>query len=218
MLACLQRYFRDPFSGLTHLLGALLGVLGLVYMVSLAIANASPLQVVAVSVFGVSLILLYLTSALYHLPHVSDEQELILRQLDHSMIFVFIAGTYTPFCMLALKGWLGYTILAAVWFITIGGIALKIYWIHAPRWLSLGLYLSMGWLVVLAIVPLGKAIGTESLAYLAAGGLCYTLGAIVYAVERPDPFPPHFGFHEIWHLCVLAASAFQFASVVLILK
>lgn len=213
----LRRYFRDPFSGLVHLLGALLGVVGLIYLIHLAMTVGTRTHLIGFVIFGVTLILLYLSSAAYHLPHVNDKYEKLLRQIDHSMIFVFIAGTYTPFCLVPLKGVLGYSLLTIVWAIAIGGVFVKVFWIHAPRWLSTGLYLLMGWLVVLAIVPLSKALSHESLVWLIAGGLTYTVGAIVYLLKKPDPFPPDFGYHEIWHLCVLAASLFQFMSVVMLL-
>lgn len=204
--------FRDPVSGLTHLFGAFLGVAGLAFMLArYPAADAKGLW--SMLVYGISMILLYGASAAYHLPRVSDARRAVLRRIDHAMVPVFIAGSYTPFCVVGLGGAIGYGVLITVWTAAIAGLFKSIYWLHAPRWATAGLYVAMGWIIVLAIYPLSQAVSTETLWLIIAGGVAYTAGAVIYATKRPNPWPPHFGFHEIWHLFVLAGSALHFASI-----
>jgi hemolysin III len=209
----IYRLFKDPFSGLTHLLGAFLGLFGLFYLVDFDLGNLNWKNKWPFVVFGVSVILMYSSSAIYHLLHVSDSTRKLLRRIDHTMIFLLIAGTYTPFCIYPLKDSYGTSILITVWSIAFFGLFVKIFWMHAPRWVSTGLYLLMGWVVVVAIYPLSQKLSFEGMFTLVFGGLLYSIGAVVYALKRPDPFPPHFGFHEIWHLFVLAGTASHFVSV-----
>lgn len=205
--------FRDPISGLTHLFGALIGVWGLVYLIRASAASGNSERVVPFAIFGAGVIAMYSTSALYHWLHVSDEVRKILRRVDHTMIFLLIAGSYTPFCMITLRDSYGPSILATVWSIAILGLLLKLFWLDAPRWFSTGLYVGMGWIAMIAIYPLIQRLSTEGLVGLLLGGVFYTVGALIYALKRPDPFPPHFGFHEIWHLFVLAGTGAHFYSV-----
>jgi hemolysin III len=123
------------------------------------------------------------------------------------MIFFYIAATYTPICLIPLRGPWGWSLFGVVWGIALGGIVMKIFWLSAPRWLSTSIYLAMGWLVLVGIYPLAKAMSPASLAWLVAGGLVYSLGAVIYAVKWPDPLPRRFGFHEIFHLFVIGGSA-----------
>ena len=153
----------------------------------------------------------------YHLLHVSDETRKVLRRVDHTMIFLLIAGSYTPYCMIPLKATYGQAILIIVWSIAVAGLLVKLFWMHAPRWLSTALYVFMGWIAVSAIFPLAKELSQDGLYGLFAGGIFYTVGAVIYAIKRPDPFPPHFGFHEIWHLFVLAGTASHFYSIATLL-
>lgn len=198
--------FRDPVSGLTHLAGALLG-LGLLAL----LVTRPPLQAegasLSLAIFGLSLVLLYSASAAYHLLKVSDKARLTLRRLDHSMVSVFIAGTYTPFCVITLKGTLGTAVLAVIWTLTIVAVLKSFLWLHSPRWVTVGLYILMGWVVVVAVYPLYQALSPSGFWLLLGGGLFYSFGALIYAVKWPDPWPPAFGFHEIWHVFVLAGSA-----------
>ena len=204
---------KDPISGLTHLAGALLGMLALVYLVLKAIDHGTIWHIVSFSIFGGSLILLYTSSTFYHLLDISDKARIVFRKIDHTMIFVLIAGSYTPFCLVSLHGTWGWSIFTVVWGIAVLGFFLKFYWIHAPRWLSTALYLGMGWLIVVALLPLSRTLTHFGLLWLGIGGMFYTVGAIIYALKRPDPFPNIFGFHEIWHLFVLAGSASHFVSI-----
>ncbi len=205
--------FKDPVSGFTHLAGAALGVFGLLYLLLYKAGASSPHQIVSFSIFCISAILLYLSSSLYHLLMVSEEKRLILRKIDHSMIFILIAGSYTPFCILALPKPLGWIFLFSVWTLAIGGLGVSIFWIHAPRWFSTALYILLGWLALIVIYPLYQSLTITGFNWLVAGGLFYTLGAVIYALKKPDPFPPHFGFHEIWHLFVLAGTLSHYFSI-----
>lgn len=206
---------REPVSALTHLAGAVLAVFGLVYLVIVGLERG-PWHLAGFTAFGVSMILLYLASGLYHAVSAAPKTTLLLRKLDHVAIFVLIAGSYTPFCLLPLRGPWGWSLLAAVWGLALVGAVTKLFWIHAPRWLSTGFYMLMGWLVVVAAYPLARNVEPASLLWLGAGGLFYTAGAFVYALKWPNPLPNRFGFHEIWHLFVLAGSGSHFAAVALL--
>lgn len=209
----MRKKFRDPISGLTHLLGAILSVGALAWLLWVAIQQGNVWQIVSFTVFGVSLILLYTSSAIYHIVQASARVIQNLRRLDHTMIFVLIAGTYTPFCLGPLRGPWGFWLLGIIWGIGILGILFSIFWIDAPRWLSTSLYLAMGWAIVVAAVPLVRSLPGGALVWLAIGGLMYSLGAVIYATKKPNPLPGVFGFHEIWHLFVLAGSFSHFLSV-----
>ncbi len=204
--------FRDPVSGLTHLAGAVLSAIGMIGLVY-GSWDMGPRVISAMVIYGVSMILLYLASSVYHLLHVSDSVRLTLRRVDHAMIPIFIAGSYTPFCMIALNDSLGYSILVSVWVLTIAGLLKSIFWIHAPRWVPAVLYVIMGWLSLIMITPLWHGLTGSGFWCLILGGLSYSVGALVYARKWPDPWPPVFGFHEIWHLFVLGGSIFHFAAI-----
>jgi hemolysin III len=211
--------YREAVSGGTHLLAALLSVVVLVTLVVQGAQRARAWHVVSFAIFGASLILLYTASTLYHLLPLRDVHREVLRRLDHIMIYVLIAGTYTPVCLVALRGPWGWGLFGAVWAIAVVGIALKFGWIHdievkehiripfyRSRWLSTGLYVLMGWLGVIAFVPFQKAVGWAGLGWLAAGGIAYTLGALAYAVQKPTLSARWFGFHELFHVLVMAGS------------
>jgi hemolysin III len=168
----------------------------------------------AAAVYSVSVAALFGTSALYHrITWASQAARRWMRRLDHSMIFLLIAGTYTPFALLALDGTLASVILALVWGGAIAGILLKLAWIDAPKRVVAAVYVILGWVAVAAFPDLISEIGIGGVAMVAAGGLLYTLGAIVYAVKRPDPAPTVFGYHEVFHALVIAAAALQYAVV-----
>lgn len=208
-----MRHLKDPGSALTHLAGAVLSLLGLILLVYKAVAHGDAWSVVSFAVFGVSLIALYTASTIYHSLTVSPKATLALRKVDHMMIFLLIAGTYTPFCLLPLRGAWGWSIFGAIWGCAALGMGVKLFWMGAPRWLSTAFYVLMGWLIVVAIYPLSQVVLPGSLAWLVAGGLLYTVGAVLYATKWPNPWPGKFGFHEIWHLFVMAGSAAHFLAV-----
>ncbi|MCX6118322.1 MAG: hemolysin III family protein [Proteobacteria bacterium] len=210
--------FKDPFSGLTHMVGAAFGLIGLGYMIGKMSENTSFDMKLSFVIFGISIVFMYGSSAAYHLLHVSDQTRKALRRVDHTMIFFLIAGTYTPFCLGPLRETYGIPILIVIWSIALLGFFVKLFWLDAPRWLSTLLYLGMGWISVSAIVPLMNALSTEGLYNLVGGGVLYSIGAVIYAFKWPDPYPPHFGFHEIWHLFVLAGTTCHFISVLTFLN
>ena len=204
----MKRRLREPVSGLTHLAGVLLALIALIVLLTKAAYRMD--QLVAFGVFGLSLIALYSASAMYHLMPVSPAATARLRKLDHITIFILIAGTYTPVCVLALEGGWRAGLLGLVWTLALCGVALKLLWMEAPRWLSVGVYLAMGWLAVIAASAIFRAIPYGGIAWILGGGLVYSAGALIYALKRPNLVPGVFGFHELWHLFVLAGSACHF--------
>ncbi len=196
-------------NAVTHGVAALMSIAGLAILVGFAVAySGSPTVITAVSVFGASMIFLYVASTLYHaIPNPKAKQ--ILQRLDHSMIFVLIAGSYTPFCLVTLKGVTGIGLCIAVWSIAIVGIALQGVLIKQSKWLNSLLYLTMGWLVLLVIEPLIESLPNTGLWLLTAGGLSYSLGVIFY-IWKTLPYS-----HAIWHLFVFAGTVLQFLAVLL---
>lgn len=201
---------KDPVSGFSHLAGAILSAIGLYYLVRYAAANGTVWHIVSFSIFGTSLILLYTASTLYHLLVVSERGSVILRKIDHMMIYVLIAGTYTPMCLIPLRGSWGWSILISIWGIAMVGIILKILWFNAPRWLYTLFYLIMGWLIVIAFAPLVRTMPVGAILWLVAGGLLYTVGAIIYGTKWPRFKSKVFGFHEVFHIFVLYGSFCHF--------
>jgi hemolysin III len=171
---------------------------------------------VAVAVYGVTLVALFGVSATYHRVNWrSLPARQWMRRLDHSMIFVFIAGTYTPIAVLALQGALALAILVGVWGAAAAGALFKLVWLHAPKWLTALLYVLVGWAVLAAFPQLAGAIGLGGTALLIVGGVLYSAGAVIYAARRPDPAPAVFGYHEVFHGLVVMAAALQYAAVAL---
>jgi hemolysin III len=200
---------REPVSGLTHLAGALLAVVALGVLLAGAAGEGRVDQFVAFGIFGCSLV------ALYHLLPVSPPAVAWLRRLDHMAIFVLIAGTYTPICVLALEGRWGAALLGVVWALAFCGVVVKLLWMDAPRWLSVGLYLAMGWVAVVAISAIFEAVPPGGIAWILGGGLVYSAGAVIYGLKWPNIKPGVFGFHELWHLFVLGGSACHFLAMLL---
>jgi hemolysin III len=203
-----------PVSGLTHLVFAVVVVIGATVLITLAAVNRKWWHLGAFIVYGVSLFLLYLASSLYHLLPVSGRAKRLLRQLDHIAIFLLIAGTYTPLCLVPLRGPWGWSLFAAVWALAVAGMFLAILAIDAPRWAVTGVYLAMGWLVVVAIFPLVHRVSGEGMFWFFLGGGFYTAGAVIYALRRPNPVPHVFGFHEIFHILVMLGSLCHFVGIV----
>jgi hemolysin III len=186
--------------------------LALAAVVLLARSAAPGQATVAALVYGTSLVTLFAVSALYHRVTWLPRGRAVMRRLDHAAIFLLIAGTYTPFCLL-LGGTRGIVMLAAVWAGAGLGIAQAVFWTSAPKVLVAGLCVGLGWMVVVVVRPLVATVGTGGLALLVAGGLLYSAGAAVYAARRPDPAPATFGYHEIFHALVIAAAACHFMVV-----
>ena len=202
--------FREPISSLTHLIGAFLSLIGLILLIKFSLDTANVYNTIILAVFGISSILLYSASSTYHKSLSSPKVIKILRRVDHSMIYVLIAGTYTPICLIALKGTIGTLLFLGVWFLALIGILLKIVWFDAPRWLYTGFYILMGWISVFAVVPIIRAISLGGFLWLLAGGLFYTIGGFIYATKRPKINLKFFGFHEIFHIFIMLGSLCHF--------
>lgn len=202
---------REPFNGASHLLGLLLAGTGTVLLLRMAQSSE---QLIALSIYGATLVLLYAASTLYHTLHLPERPLRALRTLDHIAIYFLIAGTYTPIALITLGSPLGWILLASVWLIALAGVPFKLFYLDAPVWLSTGSYLLMGYLAMVAVVPLARAVQLSGLLWLISGGVAYTVGAVIYSRRRPDPFPGVFGHHEIWHVLVLIGSACHFAFMV----
>ena len=199
---------KELTSALTHLGGAVFGVVGTFLLLS---NSSNRMTAIAFLIFGLSMILLYSASTIYHFIDKSKEKaKLVMRKLDHIMIFVLIAGTYTPVCMLVLNNISGYRLLALVWTITLLGVFMKIFWIKAPNWVSSVLYISMGWLAVLVLSPLAQSMPKEGMFWLVLGGIFYTIGGTIYGIKKPNFNNNYFGFHELFHLFVLAGTFCHF--------
>lgn len=202
---------REPVNGASHLLGLLLASGGTLLLLRMA---RDPEQVTAFSVYGATLIFLYGASTLYHSLPLAERPLRALRTLDHIAIYFLIAGTYTPIALITLDSRLGLVLLGVVWLVAAAGIPFKMFFLDAPVWLSTGSYLAMGYLALVVAIPLTRAVSIGGLMWLVAGGIAYTVGAVIYSSQRPDPFPGRFGHHEIWHFLVLVGSACHFTFMV----
>lgn len=206
------KHGREPLSSYTHFWGAAAGVLGILALLLRAHqAGAGGMALAGALVFGVSLVALYAASSLYHYALCGPKPLLRLRKLDHAMIYVLIAGSYTPFCLRYMNRQMLPLFLAAIWGAALAGILLKLLWLDAPRWLGTGLYLALGWAIAADLKDFGAMPG-GCLALVAVGGVCYSAGAVIYLVKRPN-LGAGWGFHELFHLFILAGSAFHFAAV-----
>lgn len=210
----MRRYVREPINALTHLIGAGLSLIGTLFLLILG-ERSTPFTIttiVSILIFGISLISLYTTSGIYHLVKTTDAILLRLKKLDHAMIFVLIAGSYTPFCMLSLSGVWKWSIIITVWSLALVGITLKIFWIDMPRWLSTFFYIGMGWIALFALKPLYTSLSFGGFLFLALGGIMYTIGGIIYGLKKPN-ISKEFGFHEIFHIFVMLGSACHYWAV-----
>jgi hemolysin III len=198
---------KPLLRGISHEIAA---VAALFAWGALAVVAGSLRARAAANVYGASLFTLFLVSAVYHRPTWTPRARLLMRRLDHSAIFLLIAGTYTPFCLLLPRA-TGLPLLAIVWGGAAAGILQSIVWVGAPKPLVAAVYVVLGWIIVPVVPALRAALGGGSLALLFAGGAAYSVGAVVYATRRPDPFPRVFGYHEVFHALVIAAAACHFA-------
>ncbi|MFJ5714336.1 hemolysin III family protein [Neobacillus sp. NPDC093127] len=212
----MNNYIREPINGLTHLAGAVLAFVGLLAMViKAAMTTTSPLTITAVIIFGVSMILLYSASATYHMVIARDTVIAFLRRLDHSMIFVLIAGTYTPFCFISLNGKTGAILFSIIAAVALSGVVFKMVWFNCPRWISTALYLAMGWMIVFVFSPLTGRLNPVGLFLLILGGIFYTIGGVIYGAKPKFLQSKYMGFHEIFHIFILLGSLAHFLSVFL---
>ena len=203
-------HIREPFNAISHGIGVLLSIAGLVYLVIVA---EGALATVAMVLYGSSLVTLYGASTLYHALPLGDRGVRVMRQLDHSAIYLLIAGTYSPVCLVAAPPVWGWSLFGVVWGLALVGIILRNTVRSIPRWLYTSIYVAMGWTALVAVKPLLDAFTVDALLWLVAGGVAYTLGAVLYATKWPDLLPRHVGFHGIWHLFVLAGSVFHYVFI-----
>ena len=203
---------KDPGSAITHFIGWLMAVFSAVPLLLRATHNPDTIHLISLAIFIVSMILLYGASTVYHTLDISEMVNKILRKIDHMMIFILIAGTYTPVCAIAIGGVTGRRLLMLVWGIAITGILIKALWISCPKWFSSLLYIGMGWICVLAFTQILNALSSAAFAWLLAGGIIYTIGGVIYALKLPvfNQLHKTFGSHEIFHLFVMGGSICHF--------
>lgn len=200
---------KDPVSALTHFIAFLAAIPLTILLIYKAGVYATVWHIVSFIIFGISLMALYGASTLYHWVCVDKNKERILRKIDHMMIFVLIAGTYTPVCLVNLRGKWGWILLSIIWSLAIGGIILKALWLEAPRWFSTVLYVVMGWTVLIAFYPLTQTVPKEGISLLVLGGVTYTVGALIYGLKWFPFKTKWFGSHELFHLFVMGGSLFH---------
>ena len=210
----MQRYLREPINSLTHLVGAILSLFALIAMlVKGIVSNASAVAIISTAIFGISLISLYSVSATYHGVKTSDKIIFRLRKLDHSMIFILIAGSYAPFCLIALGGSNGTVFFSIIASIAIAGILFRMLWFDCPRWLQTALYIGLGWAAIFMIKPLSQVLSPVSLFLLVLGGILYTVGGVIYGLKPKKLQLGSFGFHEIFHIFIILGSLCHFICV-----
>ncbi len=202
---------REPVNGLTHLGAAIAAGIGLIILVVIGWGNIG--KTISLTVYGISLILLFAASAIYHMVRARPSILNNLRKLDHSAIYILIAGTYTPFCFNLFTGFWQWGMLILIWGLAIIGVAVKLLWMDAPRWLYTGVYIAMGWLALLGSKELLATLPAGAIAWLLIGGITFTVGAIIYATKSFNFFPGKFGFHEVWHIFVILGALAHFIGI-----
>ena len=205
----MQLTIREPGSALTHFIACLMAAVAASPLIMKA---ETGMTTAAVAIFAVSMILLYGASTLYHSVNVTGKVLSVFRKIDHMMIFVLIAGSYTPVCLIALGGSTGYSLLALVWGIAIAGMFVNVLWITCPKWVSSIIYIAMGWLCLLVFGTLWSTLPHAAFGWLLAGGIIYTIGGVIYALKLPvfNALHKNFGSHEIFHLFVMGGSICHF--------
>ena len=210
----MDKYLREPINSLTHWIGAILSLFALIAMLAKGIVNnASAVAIISVAIFGISLILLYSVSATYHGVITSDKIIFRLRKLDHSMIFILIAGSYAPFSLIALGGSKGAVFFSIIASIAVSGILFRMLWFNCPRWLQTALYIGLGWAAIFMIKPLSQVLSPVSLFLLVLGGILYTVGGVIYGLKPKKLQLGKFGFHEIFHIFIILGSLCHFICV-----
>ena len=207
-----KHHIKEPGSAITNFIGMLMAIFAAVPLLIKAAHEPSRIYVISLAIYAASLILLYAASTTYHTFDISKKVNTILKKIDHMMISVLIAGSYTPVCLIVLKGKTGIILLAIVWAIAIAGILIKAFWVYCPKWVSSVLYIGMGWTCVLAFTQILNNMSPAAFGWLLAGGIIYTVGGVIYALKLPIFNSRHknFGSHEIFHLFVMGGSACHF--------
>jgi hemolysin III len=204
---------KPRLRGWLHAYAAVISIASGAALIAVSTAVRGGLAGLTTSIYCATVTLLFGTSALYHRVDWSASARAVMKRLDHAMIFVFIAGTYTPIAVLALPTGPMIGVLVAVWSGALIGVGLQMFWPGAPRWLSAPCYIALGWVAVFVFPDLLHNAGVAAFALIAAGGVVYTLGAIVYATKRPNPYPGTYGFHEVFHTCTLVAAICQYVAI-----
>lgn len=207
-----EKHIKDPGSAITHFIGMLMAIFVAVPLLIKAAREPGHIYVISLAIYALSLILLYAASTTYHTFDISERVNTVLKKIDHMMISVLIAGSYTPICLLVLKDGIGLILLAVVWGFAIAGILIKAFWVYCPKWVSSVLYIGMGWTCVLAFTQILNGMSPAAFGWLLAGGIIYTAGGVIYALKLPIFNNRHknFGSHEIFHLFVMGGSACHF--------
>lgn len=208
----MTKHIKDPGSAITHFIGMLMAIFAAVPLLIKAAHEPDSIYLISLAIYAASLILLYAASTTYHTFDLSEKANTILKKIDHMMIFVLIAGSYTPICLITLKGTTGIILLSLVWGIAIVGLILKAFWVFCPKWVSSVLYIGMGWTCVLAFTKILNSLSPAAFGWLLAGGIIYTVGGVIYALKLPLFNKKHknFGSHEIFHLFVMGGSMCHF--------
>lgn len=204
---------KPRLRGWLHAYAAGISIVTGIVLIAVTAATKSRTAGISVSIYAATVTMLFGTSALYHRLNWSDRARKIMKQLDHSMIFIFIAGSYTPMAALLLPHDKAVTILLVVWIGALFGVVLQTVWPQAPRWLSAPCYLALGWVAIFILPDLLHTAGVAALVLIATGGVLYSIGAIVYATKKPDPWPGTFGFHEVFHLCTILAAVCHYIAI-----
>ena len=208
----MQITIREPGSAITHYVAMMLAMLATIPLLIKATYSQDLEHVIAMLIFSISMVLLYGASTLYHTVNLTGNALKIFKKIDHMMIFVLIAGSYTPVCMLVLDHAQGYPLLALVWGTAIAGMIMKLFWVTCPKWVSSVMYIAMGWECVFVFRPLLNTLPVGAFVWLLVGGIIYTIGGVIYALKIPvlDKIHKYFGLHEIFHLFVMGGSFCHF--------
>ena len=211
---------RNPYdslrtwSAVTHGVGAIMAILGTIALsVKSFVAGCEAKQMISLLVYGISMVCLYTASTLYHSLRTDIKGRVMLRKFDHSSIYFLIAGTYTPICLIVLRGQWGQFLMGTIWVFAVAGVFLTLLWINCPRCLSAAIYIAMGWTALFAIRPISQALGKEGMFWLLLGGILYSVGGVLYALKWPGKNNPKFGCHEIFHVFVLLGSVAHFVLI-----
>lgn len=211
---------KDPGSALTHFIGVILSIIASIFLLSRAYWYYNASHIISMTIFSLSLILLYSASTLYHTFSLTDKVNRNLRKFDHMMIYCLIAGTYTPVCLITLKGPVGYIMLSIIWTMALIGMLITLFVSNPRKWISAIIYIIMGWTCLFAFKPLYEQLSLDGFLWLLIGGILYTIGGVIYALKLPlfNNLHPNFGNHEIFHIFVLLGSSchviFMFVSVI----